>query len=103
YTLNLYDVLCNYIKSADYQLDNNRIERINRYISLSRRNSLFAGSHAEAQRMALFYSLACSARLHNLNTFDYFTDLFNRLADIQPTAQDSVFRNLLPDKWIPCH
>lgn len=103
YTLNLYDVLCNYIKSADYQLDNNRIERINRYISLSRRNSLFAGSHAGAQRMALFYSLACSARLHNLNTFDYFTDLFNRLADIQPTAQDSVFRNLLPDKWIPCH
>ena len=45
YTLNEYDALCNYIRSADYAPDNNAIERLMRYISLSRRNSLFCGSH----------------------------------------------------------
>ncbi|WP_346962717.1 transposase [Bacteroides sp. 1_1_14] len=32
---------------TEYEMDNNAIERINRYISLSRRNSLFCGSHQE--------------------------------------------------------
>ena len=46
----------------EYEMDNNAIERINRYISLSRRNSLFCGSHQGAKRAALIYSLACSCR-----------------------------------------
>lgn len=99
YMLNEFDALSNYILRHDYELDNNAIERNFRYISLSRKNSLFAGSHAGAERTALIYSLACSCRLHNINTFDYFTDILNRLANISPNAADQVFEELLPHRW----
>lgn len=100
YTLCEYDALCNYIRSADYALDNNAIERLMRYISLSRRNSLFCGSHTGAKRAALIYSLACSCRLNNINSFDYFKDLLNKLININPNSDPELIRNLLPDRWI---
>ena len=99
YTLNEYDALCNYIRSADYAPDNNAIERLMRYISLSRRNSLFCGSHQGAKRAALIYSLACSCRLNNINSFEYFKDLLTKLIDINPNTDHEIIRNLLPDKW----
>lgn len=99
YTLGEYDALCNYILRHDYDLDNNAIERQMRYISLSRKNSLFCGSHAGAERTALIYSLACSCRINAINTFEYFTDVLNRLAYVSPNAPDEVFRELLPNHW----
>ncbi len=58
-------------------------ERLMRYISLSRRNSLFCGSHAGAERTALIYSLACSCRLQGINTFEYFLpDAFNYIVKV---------------------
>jgi len=99
YTLGEYDALCNYILRHDYKPDNNAIERLHRYISLSRKNSLFCGSHAGAERTALIYSLACSCRLNGINTFEYFSDVLNRLAYISPNAPDEVYRELLPDRW----
>ncbi|MDD7075617.1 MAG: transposase, partial [Prevotella sp.] len=50
YMLGEWDALMNIFKRGDYHLDNNDIERLNRYISLSRRNSLFFGSHKGAER-----------------------------------------------------
>lgn len=99
YMLNEFDALSNYILRHDYALDTNAIERMHRYVSLSRKNSLFAGSHAGAERTALIYSLACSCRLHKINTFEYFTDILNQLATISPKAPDEVYEDLLPHKW----
>lgn len=70
YMLNEWDALMNIFTRGDYHLDNNLVERLNRYISLSRRNSLFFGSHAGARRSAMFYSLACSCRLQGVNFFE---------------------------------
>ena len=84
---------------GDYSWDNNLIERINRYVSLSRKNSLFFGSHAGAERGAIFYSLACSCRLHRINFFEYLSDVLNRVAEMQNGAPPEAFRNLLHDKW----
>ena len=91
--------LKNYLIDYQYALDTNTIERYNRYISLSRRNSLFCGSHDGAKRMALLYSLACSCRLNGINTLDYFSDVLNQLATIPPNAKPEIFRQLLPDMW----
>ena len=99
YTLGEYEALCHYIRRHDYKPDNNAIERLQRYISLSRKNSLFCGSHAGAERTALIYSLACSCRLNRINSFEYFADVLNRLAYINPNAPDEVYRELLPDRW----
>jgi hypothetical protein len=100
YLLNEFDTIKNYLLDADYTPDNNAIERINRYISLNRRNSLFFGSHQGAKRSALLFSLACSCRLHKINTFEYFTDILNRMAYLSPAQQTyEVLREMLPDKW----
>ncbi|WP_270492299.1 IS66 family transposase [Bacteroides finegoldii] len=82
-----------------YYLDNNLVERYNRYISLSRRNSLFFGSHKGAERGALFYSPACSCRMQGINTFEYITKVINKAAKLPPNTDIKVYRNLLPDKW----
>lgn len=99
YTLNEYPALCNYMLKPEYELDNNAIERINRYISLSRRNSLFCGSHQGAKRAALIYSLACSCRINGINTFEYFKDILNKFVFVNPNTNKEDLRELLPDKW----
>ncbi len=98
YCLNELESIYNIIISTEYDLDNNIIERPMRYISLSRRNSLFCGSNAGATRTATLYSLAISCRLNNINTFSYFKDVMQRLAE-SPTMTNEQLRNLLPDRW----
>jgi len=99
YLLNEFDAVKNYLLDARYTLDNNAIERANRYISLNRKNSMFFGSHAGAERSALLFSLACSCRLHDINTFEYFTDILTRMTDMPPNAPYEILRELLPDRW----
>lgn len=99
YMLNEWDALMNIFTRGDYHLDNNLVERLNRYISLSRRNSLFFGSHAGARRAAMFYSLACSCRLQGVNFFEYISDVINKAAALPPRTPPSKYRDLLPDKW----
>ena len=99
YMLNEWEAIENIFTRGDYHLDNNLVERLNRYISLSRRNSLFFGSHKGAQRAAMFYSLACSCRLNNVNFFEYISDVINRTALMQPNTDINQYRALLPDKW----
>lgn len=79
--------------------DNNRLERMNRYISMSRRSSLFFGSHAGAERGCIFYSLACSCREHGINFFEYLSDVLNRTAALPPGTSMKEYRKLLPDQW----
>lgn len=98
YCLNELESIYNIIISTDYDLDNNLIERPMRYISISRRNSLFCGSNAGAQRAATLYSLAISCRLNKVNTFAYFKDVVQHLAEC-PNRTNQQMRKLLPDKW----
>ncbi|MBK3520033.1 IS66 family transposase [Carboxylicivirga marina] len=98
YCLNELESIYNIIISTSYDLDNNIIERPMRYISISRRNSLFCGSNAGARRTAILYSLAVSCRLNNVNTFSYFKDVIQRLAE-SPTMTHEQMRSLLPDRW----
>ena len=99
YFLNEWDGIRAIPTGGDYNWDNNLIERVNRYVSLSRKNSLFFGSHAGAERGCVFYSLACSCRLHRINFFEYLSDILNRMAHLPNGAPQDAFRNLLPDRW----
>ena len=83
---------------GDVEWDNKRLKRINRYISLSRHNFLFFGSHEGAKRGCVFYSLACSCRCNGINFFDYLSDVLNKAADLPHLSPESL-RNLLTDKW----
>ena len=99
YMLNEWDGIEAIPTGGDYSWDNNLIERTNRYISLSRKNSLFFGSHAGAERGCVFYSLACSCRLHKINFFEYLTDILNRADVLQRSATPDAYRDILPDRW----
>jgi len=74
---------------------------MNRYFSMSRRSSLFFGSHKGAERAAVLYTLALSAKMNHLNLFDYLADILDRTAQWQPNVPLENYRNLLPDRWQP--
>ena len=99
YALNEYNAICDIFKRGDTALDNNYIERIQRYISLSRRNSLFFGSHEGAMRGAILFSIAISCKLNGINLFEYINDVLEKTAKWQPNTPLDKYRDLLPDKW----
>ena len=86
--------------SPTYKLDNNEVERINRYISLTRRR-LTIGSHSGAEAAALYHSLAITCHRCSVNVFDYFCDIIDRCAAWPPNTPIEKYRDLLPDRWRP--
>ena len=100
HALKQWDEIPRIFASPTYQLDNNEVERVNRYISLTRRR-LTIGSHSGAETAALYYSLAISCHNCGVNIYDYFCDILNRSADWLPTTPLEHYRDLLPDRWKP--
>ncbi|MFR9594197.1 MAG: transposase domain-containing protein [Rikenellaceae bacterium] len=43
--------------------------------------------------------MAISCRLNGVNSFAYFCDVINRLAELSPSTPQEKLRELLPDKW----
>ena len=101
YFNNEWEAVVDIFKRGDTALDNNLVERMNRYFSMSRRSSLFFGSHKGAERAAVLYTLALSAKMNHLNIFEYLTDILDKTAQWQPNAPLENYRNLLPDRWQP--
>lgn len=101
YFNNEWEAVADIFKRGDTALDNNLVERMNRYFSMSRRSSLFFGSHKGAERAAVLYTLALSAKMNHLNLFDYLVDILDRTATWQPNTPLEKYRNLLPDCWQP--
>lgn len=87
--------------SGNYDLDNNLAERYNRYIALSRKNSMFFGSHAGAERAAMYYSIICSCLMQEVDVLDYLTTVIKKVNILPEDATDLQFRNLLPDMLKP--
>lgn len=84
---------------GDTALDNNLCESQNLYVAKSRRNSLFFITDEGARRGAMFYSLTLSCMLNGVDAFEYFTDVIDKLAQMNPKSPIEKYRNLLPDKW----
>lgn len=99
YLHNEWNAVVDIFNFGDTCLDNNQVERYNRYISISRRNSLFFGSHKGAERGAILYTIALTCRMQKINMFDYLTDVINKTADWQPNTPLEKYRDLLPHKW----
>ncbi len=94
YLRNEWAAVENIFRYGDTSLDNNLIEQMNRYVSISRRNSLFFGSHKGAERGAILYTIALSCRMHKVNMFDYLTDVINRTAEWQPNTPLEKYRDI---------
>ena len=72
---------------------------MNRYFPMSRRNSLFFGSHSGAERAAVLYTLALSSKMNGINLFDYIVDILDRTGTWQSNISLAKYRDLLPDRW----
>ena len=99
YIRNEWNALVDIFNYGDTKLENNTVERFNRYLSISRRNSLFFGSHKGAERGAILYSIALSCKMQKIDLFEYLTDVINRTAEWQPNTPIEKYRELLPDMW----
>ena len=97
YALKRWPSLVRYASDARLPIDNNRVENLIRPWALGRKNWLFAGSLAAAQRAGAIMSLIETARLNGHNPLAYLTDVFERL----PTHPNSRIAELLPTHWQP--
>jgi len=79
-----------------FEIDNGEIERQLRRIALGRKNYLFAGSDAGADRIATACTLLGSAHMHGLDPLAYLTDVLAKLQLGWPMAR---IDELLPDVW----
>lgn len=80
YLLNHRLALMRFLEDGIVPIDNGIVERLHRRPAVGRRNFLFAGSHAGAERAAIAYSVLASCHLAGVNPNDYLADVLPRLA-----------------------
>lgn len=95
YSLNQWDALTRYVDNPILDIDNNLSERTLRMIAVGRKNWMFAGSEAGAERAAIIYSLVASCKLNGHDPFAYFRDVLEKVT----TYPASKIDDLLPSNW----
>jgi len=90
--------LTEFVHDGLLPLDNNLCERQIRSLALGRKNYLFAGSDAGAERAAILYSLLRTAALAGIDTYAYLIKLLERLA--AGWSQRRI-DELLPENHVP--
>lgn len=95
YALNSWKKLTRYTEDGRIEIDNNLVENAIRPIALGRKNYLFAGSHAAAQRAAVIYSLLATCKAHEVNPQEWLADVLARI----PTHPARQVAELLPHRW----
>jgi transposase len=97
YALNQWEALIKYTSDPRLSIDNNLSERTLRMVVIGRKNFLFAGSEAGAQRTAIIYSLVASCKLNDHDPFTYFNDVLKKIS----TWPADKIDELLPSNWKP--
>ena len=97
YILNQWNALMQYTTDPMLEIDNNLSERTMRMVVIGRKNYLFAGSEAGAQRAANIYSLVASCKLNDLDPYAYFDDVLRKVS----THPAEKIDELLPSNWTP--
>ena len=98
YSLKQWTALTEFLHDGWLPLDNNCCERQIRSLALGRKNYLFAGSDAGAERAAILYSLLRTAALAGIDTYAYLIKLLERLAAGWPQRR---IDELLPENHVP--
>jgi len=95
YSLSRWEKLCRYVEDGRIEIDNNLTENAIRPIALGRKNYLFAGSHAAAQRAAVIYSMLATCKKHGVNPELWLSDALSRI----PSHPMKRVHELLPHHW----
>jgi hypothetical protein len=95
YAINQWEKLSLFLKNADAEIHNNAVERGIRPFVIGRKNWLFSVSPNGANSSAALYSLVETAKVNNLNPYDYLTYLFEKFPKCQ--TEDEM-KALLPNR-----
>ena len=87
-----WKALNRYTEDGDLDIDNNLAERVLRIVAIGRKNWLFAGSDAGAERATIIYSLVASCKLCEINPSEYLRDVLDRVS----THPASKIAELIP-------
>jgi len=98
YLLNHRLALMRFLDDGIVPIDNGVVERLHRRPAIGRRNYLFAGSHAGAERAAIAYSVLASCHLVGVYQNDYLADVLPRLAR-GPISVARDIPPMLPAAW----
>jgi transposase len=96
YFVNQWAALTRFLEDGRLDLDNNLCEQQLRGIALGRKNFLFAGSHAAAERAATLYSVLRTCAQFDVPPLPYLSDVLPKLAS---GAYADRLDDLLPDRW----
>ncbi|CAN5328839.1 hypothetical protein BH09BAC5_BH09BAC5_17730 [soil metagenome] len=81
YSLARWEKLCLYTTDGKLEIDNNLVENAIRPVALGRKNYLFAGSHAAAQKAAMIYSLLGTCKKNNVEPYAWMKNVLSVIAD----------------------
>jgi transposase len=95
YVRGQWRALNRFTEDGDLDIDNNLAERVLRIVAIGRKNWLFAGSDAGAERAAIIYSLIASCKLCDIDPFVYLRDVLYRVS----THPASRIVELTPSGW----
>jgi len=95
YMLGQWSKLEKYVTDGRLEIDNNLVENAIRPVALGRKNYLFAGSHEGAKRAAIIYTLVATAKLHEVEPFEYLKDILSCI----PDYPHNKVADLLPQNW----
>jgi len=99
YARGQWEALNQYLHDGDLAIDNNLSERVLRSVAIGRRNWMFAGSDAGAERAAVIYSLVATCKLCHIDPFAYLRDVLDRVS----THPASRIAELTPLEWQSRH
>ncbi len=86
--------LCVFLDAPDVPVSNNRCENAIRPFTIGRKNWLFSASPIGAKSSATVYSIIESAKMNNLNPYNYLLYIFTVLPQLK--LNDETIRRFLP-------
>ncbi len=84
-----------YLDDPEVSIDTNHLERALRVIPMGKKNWLFSWTELGAKHVGIVQSLLATCRLHDINPYDYFVDVLQRVG--QHPA--SLVHQLTPRVW----
>jgi transposase len=97
YLTNNADALRRFLGNGIIPIDNGPVERLHVRTAITRKNYLFAGSDAGAERAAIAYTIIGTCMLVGADPVAYLRDVLPRLAG---RVRVSELRGLLPGPWL---
>lgn len=105
------EALCRFVEDPKLRIDNNPSELALRHLVLGRKNWLFVGSDTGGETTAIIVSLVASARLHQIEPWEYFRCLCrllpswprHRALELSPRDWNKTRARLRDDQMEPSY